>query len=159
MPETQDNFKALPSNFVSLSSKRASLTTVPIQNRGIMESEMLSEENIMSQDTYSKSEIDLKLDKINSDTQHGFEKIDLKIDQLRQEMRSGFEKIDLKFEQVDLKFDNFEKRVETMFLTQENKRLEEQAKSKKEFMYWFIGLLVSTLLGILAIIVTILTTK
>jgi hypothetical protein len=159
MPDTQDNFKALPSNFVSLSSKRASLTTVPIQNRGIMESEMLSEENIMSQDTYSKSEIDLKLDKINSDTQHGFEKIDLKIDQLRQEMRSGFEKIDLKFEQVDLKFDNFEKRVETMFLTQENKRLEEQAKSKKEFMYWFIGLLVSTLLGILAIIVTILTTK
>ena len=120
----------------------------------------------MSQDTYSKSEIDLKLDKINSDTQHGFEKIDLKIDQLRQEMRSGFEKIDLKFEQVDLKFeqvdlkfDNFEKRIETMFLTQENKRLEEQAKSKKEFMYWFIGLLVSTLLGILAIIVTILTTK
>nr|DAN44656.1 MAG TPA: hemolysin XhlA [Caudoviricetes sp.]DAY17326.1 MAG TPA: hemolysin [Caudoviricetes sp.] len=106
----------------------------------------------MSQDTYSKSEIDLKLDKINSDTQHGFEKIDLKIDQLKQEMRSGFEK-------VDLKFDNFEKRVETMLLTQENKRLEEQAKSKKEFMYWFIGLLVSTLLGILAIIVTILTTK
>ena len=83
MPDTQDNFKALPSNFVSLSSKRASLTTVPIQNRGIMESEMLSEENIMSQDTYSKSEIDLKLDKINSDTQHGFEKIDLKIDQLK----------------------------------------------------------------------------
>ena len=159
MPDTQDNFKSLPSNFVSLSSKRASLTTVPIQNRDIMESEMLSEENIMSQDTYSKSEIDLKLDKINSDTQHGFEKIDLKIDQLKQEMRSGFEKIDLKFEQVDLKFDNFEKRVETMFLTQENKRLEEQAKSKKEFMYWFIGLLVSTLLGILAIIVTILTTK
>ena len=159
MPDTQDNFKALPSNFVSLSSKRASLTTVPIQNRGIMESEMLSEENIMSQDTYSKSEIDLKLDKINSDTQHGFEKIDLKIDQLKQEMRSGFEKIDLKFEKVDLKFDNFEKRVETMLLTQENKRLEEQAKSKKEFMYWFIGLLVSTLLGILAIIVTILSTK
>lgn len=152
MPDTQDNFKASPSNFVSLSSKRASLTTVPIQNRGIIESEMLSEENIMSQDTYSKSEIDLKLDKINSDTQHRFEKIDLKIDQLKQEMRSGFEK-------VDLKFDNFEKRVETMLLTQENKRLEDQAKSKKEFMYWFIGLLVSTLLGILAIIVTILTTK
>lgn len=101
---------------------------------------------------YTKDEIDLKLDKINSDTQHGFEKVDFKIDQLRQEMRSGFEK-------VDLKFDNFEKRVETMLLTQENKRLEEQAKSKKEFMYWFIGLLVSTLLGILAIIVTILSTK
>ena len=152
MPDTQDNFEPTTSNVSSINASKPSLKTVPIQNRGIMESEMLSEENIMSQDTYSKSEIDLKLDKINSDTQHGFEKIDLKIDQLKQEMRSGFEK-------VDLKFDNFEKRVETMLLTQENKRLEEQAKSKKEFMYWFIGLLVSTLLGILAIIVTILSTK
>ena len=130
MPDTQDNFKASPSDIVPLKSKKTSLSSVPRQNRDIIESGMLLEENIMSQDTYSKSEIDLKLDK----------------------MRSGFEK-------VDLKFDNFEKRVETMLLTQENKRLEEQAKSKKEFMYWFIGLLVSTLIGILAIIVTILTTK
>lgn len=159
MPDTQDNFKASPSDIVPLNSKKTSLSSVPRQNRGIIESGLLLEENIMSQDTYSKSEIDLKLDKINSDTQHGFGKIDLKIDQLKQEMRSGFEKIDLKFEKVDLKFDNFEKRVETMLLNQENKRLEEQAKSKKEFMYWFIGLLVSTLLGILAIIVTVLTTK
>lgn len=159
MSETQDNFKVTPSNITPLKSEKTSLSSVPGQFRGIIGSGILSEENIMSQDTYSKSEIDLKLDKINSDTQHGFEKIDLKIDQLKQEMRSGFEKIDLKFEKVDLKFDNFEKRVETMLLTQENKRLEEQAKSKKEFMYWFIGLLVSTLLGILAIIVTILTTK
>lgn len=108
--------------------------------------------NTDSKNVYSKNEIDLKLEKINSDIQHGFEKIDLKSDQLKQEMRSRFEKI-------DLKFDNFEKRVETMLLTQENKRLEDQARNKKEFMYWFIGLLVSTILGILAIIVTILTTK
>ena len=111
-----------------------------------------TEKNIMSQDTYSKSEIDLKLDKISSDTQHEFEKNDLKFDQLKKEMQNSFEKI-------DLKLDNFEKQVETLLLTQENKRLEEQAKNKKEFMYWFIGLLVSTLLGILAIIVTVLTTK
>lgn len=110
-----------------------------------------TEKNIMSQDTYSKSEIDLKLNKISSDTQHGFEKNDLKFDQLKKEMQSSFEKI-------DLKLDNFEKQVEALLLTQENKRLEEQAKNKKEFMYWFISLLVSTLLGILAIIVTILTT-
>lgn len=124
---------------------------VPIQNNGIIKEKPFGGYD-MEKNYYTKDEIDLKLDKINSDTQHGFEKVDFKIDQLRQEMRSGFEK-------VDLKFDNFEKRVETMLLTQENKRLEEQAKSKKEFMYWFIGLLVSTLLGILAIIVTILSTK
>lgn len=114
--------------------------------------EILMEKNIMSEDTYSKSEIDLKLDKINSDVKHSFEKNDLKFDQLQKEMQSSFEKI-------DLKLDNFEKQVESLLLTQENKRLEEQAKNKKEFMYWFIGLLVSTLLGILAIIVTVLTTK
>lgn len=125
--------------------------SVPIQNNGIIKEKPFGGYD-MEKNYYTKDEIDLKLDKINSDTQHGFEKVDFKIDQLRQEMRSGFEK-------VDLKFDNFEKRVETMLLTQENKRLEEQAKSKKEFMYWFIGLLVSTLLGILAIIVTILSTK
>ena len=152
MPDAQDNFKASQSNITPLKSETASLTSVPRQNHGIIEPGISLEENIMPQNTYSKSEIDLKLDKINSDTQHGFEKIDLKFDQLKQEMQSGFEKI-------DLKFDNFEKRVETMLLTQENKRLEDQARSKKEFMYWFIGLLVSTLLGILAIIVTILTTK
>lgn len=125
--------------------------SVPIQNNGIIKEKPFGGYD-MEKNYYTKDEIDLKLDKINSDTQHGFKKVDFKIDQLRQEMRSGFEK-------VDLKFDNFEKRVETMLLTQENKRLEEQAKSKKEFMYWFIGLLVSTLLGILAIIVTILSTK
>ena len=125
--------------------------SVPIQNNGIIKEKPFGGYD-MEKNYYTKDEIDLKLDKINSDTQHGFEKVEFKIDQLRQEMRSGFEK-------VDLKFDNFEKRVETMLLTQENKRLEEQAKSKKEFMYWFIGLLVSTLLGILAIIVTILSTK
>ena len=125
--------------------------SVPIQNNGIIKEKPFGGYD-MEKNYYTKDEIDLKLDKINSDTQHGFEKVDFKIDQLRQEMRSGFEK-------VDLKFDNFEKRVETMLLTQENKRLEEQAKSKKEFMYWFIGLLVSTLFGILAIIVTILSTK
>lgn len=152
MPETQNSFRATPSNITPLKSEKTSLSSVPGQFRGIIESGILSEENIMPQDTYSKSEIDLKLDKINSDTQHGFEKIDLKFDQFKQEIRGGFEKI-------DLKFDNLEKRMETLLLTQENKRLEDQAKNKKEFMYWFIGLLVSTVLGILAIIVTILTTK
>ena len=90
----------------------------------------------MSQDTYSKTktEIDLKLDKINSDTQHGFERI-------------------------DLKFDNFEKRIENLLLSQENKRIEEQAKNRREFIYWFVGLFISSIIGIAAIIVTILTTK
>ncbi|CMY62827.1 Uncharacterised protein [Streptococcus pneumoniae] len=58
MPDTQDNFKPTPSKVSSLYASKSSSKTVPIQNHDIMESEMLSEENIMSQDTYSKSEID-----------------------------------------------------------------------------------------------------
>lgn len=132
----------------------SNITTInsPNHTKGDTMKAKTQEERSMEREIYTKTEIDLKLDKINSDTQHGFEKIDLKFDQLRQEMRSGFEK-------VDLKFDNFEKRVETMLLNQENKRLEDQAKSKKEFTYWFVGLLISSLLGIIAIIVTILTAK
>lgn len=145
MLDTQDNFKPSPSNILSLKGKTASSSSVPRQKHDIIEPEILREERMMPHDTYSKSEIDLKLDKINSDTQHGFEKMDLKFDSLEKRM--------------DLRFENFEKRIETMLLTQENKRLEDQARNKKEFMYWFIGLLVSTILGILAIIVTILTTK
>ena len=132
----------------------SNITTINSQNHTKSDTMKLryQEEEIMEREMYTKTEIDLKLDKINSDTQHGFEKIDLKFDQLKQEMRSGFEK-------VDLKFDNFEKWIETMLLNQENKRLEDQAKSKKEFTYWFVGLLISSLLGIAAIIVTILTAK
>lgn len=146
--------KNIKSDKVDKSKKHAGITVRPgaIVTYTPNHPENLLEKNIMSQDTYSKSEIDLKLNKISSDTQHGFEKNDLKFDQLKKEIQSSFEKI-------DLKLDNFEKQVETLLLTQENKRLEEQTKNKKEFMYWFIGLLVSTLLGILAIIVTVLTTK
>lgn len=118
---------------------------VKIQNHksGIIGSRDKMEEAIMPQDTYNKSEIDLKFDKISSDVQHGFDKVDLKFEKLEQKMSDGFKQIDLKFEQVDLKFDNFERRIENLLLTQENKRLDEQAKNKKEFMYWAIGIIIA----------------
>lgn len=114
----------------------SNITTInsPNHKKGDTMKAKTQEERSMEREMYTKTEIDLKFD------------------QLKQEMRSGFEK-------VDLKFDNFEKRIETMLLNQENKRLEDQAKNKKEFIYWFVGLLISSLLGIIAIIVTILTAK
>jgi len=132
--KTQDNFKPTKSNITPLKSEKTSSTTTQKHFNGIMESEINMGDFTMSQDTYSKTEIDLKLDKISSDTQHGFERI-------------------------DLKFDNFEKRIENLLLSQENKRIEEQAKNRREFIYWFIGLFISSIIGIAAIIVTILTTK
>lgn len=132
--KTQDNFKPTKSNITPLQSEKTSSTTTQKYYNGTMESELNMGDFTMSQDAYSKTEIDLKLDKINSDTQHGFERI-------------------------DLKFDNFEKRIENLLLSQENKRIEEQAKNRREFIYWFVGLFISSIIGIAAIIVTILTTK
>lgn len=111
--------------------------SVPVQiAHDIIESRKQQEESIMSQETYTKSEIDLKFDKISTDIHHGFEKIDLKFENIQQRMDDGFK-------QVDLKFDSFERRIENMLLAQENRRLEEQAKNKKEFMYWAIGIIVA----------------
>lgn len=77
----------------------------------------ITEVSDMDKETYSKTEIDLKFDKIQSDIQHGFEKIDLKLD-------------------------SFEQRIQNILLTQDNKRHDEQEKNKKEFMYWAIGIAV-----------------
>ncbi|WP_243602642.1 hypothetical protein [Streptococcus equinus] len=117
-----------------IKSGRPPLHSVPKQNNDIMGVESQGEKYFMVQDTYSKTEIDLKLEKVSSETQHGFE-------------------------QIDLKLDNLEKRIENLLLSQENKRIEEEAKNRREFTHWFIGLLVSSIIGIAAIIVTILTTK
>lgn len=103
------------------------------------------EEEIMEREIHTKTEIDLKLDKINSDTKHGFEKVGLKFEMLMQKMDDGFEKQRLNTEKMLSEF--------------KSELLTEQKKDKKEFTYWFVGLLVSSIIGLLAIIVTILTTK
>ncbi|RSI80750.1 hypothetical protein D8852_05170 [Streptococcus mitis] len=91
----------------------------------------------MANDTYTKTEIDLKLDKINSDVKHGFEKVDLKSDQLRTEMRDGFENMGLRMEKM---FSDF--------------KLEQQ-KEKEENKKWLIALTVGSLLSIIGIVVSI----
>lgn len=60
----------------------------------------IQEEQSMEREMYTKTEIDLKLDKINSDVKHGFEKVDLKFDQVRTEMRDGFENMGLRMEKM-----------------------------------------------------------
>ena len=91
----------------------------------------------MANDTYTKTEIDLKLDKINSDVKYGFEKVDLKFDQVRTEMRDGFENMGL--------------RMEKMF---SDVKLEQQ-KEKEENKKWLIALTIGSLLSIIGIVVSI----
>ena len=95
------------------------------------------EDGDMEHGMYTKTEIDLKLDKISSDTQHGFEKIDLKFDQTRTEMRDGFENMGLRMEKM---FSDF--------------KLEQQ-KEKEENKKWLIALTVGSLLSIIGIVVSI----
>lgn len=123
------------------------ITTMNSQNhtKGDIMKSRNQEEEIMEREIYTKTEIDLKLDKINSDTKHGFEKVGLKFEMLMQKMDDGFEKQRLNTEKMLSEF--------------KSELLTEQKKDKKEFTYWFVGLLVSSIIGLLAIIVTILTTK
>lgn len=137
MPELQNNFKPTTSNVSSIHASKPSLKTVPIQNNDIIEETRELEERYMANDTYTKTEIDLKLDKINSDTQHGFEKVDLKFDQVRTEMRDGFENMGLRMEKM---FSDF--------------KLEQQ-KEKEENKKWLIALTIGSLLSIIGIVISI----
>lgn len=137
MSELQNNFKPTTSNISSLHASKPSLKIVPIQNNDIIEETRELEERYMANDTYTKTEIDLKLDKINSDVKHGFEKVDLKFDQVRTEMRDGFENMGLRMEKM---FSDF--------------KLEQQ-KEKEENKKWLIALTVGSLLSIIGIVVSI----
>lgn len=116
--------------------------SVPVQiTHDIIQSRKQQEESIMSQETYTKSEIDLKFDKISTDVQHSSEKSDLKFDALAK--------------QLDLKFDNFENKLENLFANlkvdlanEKIESLEQARKDKRELILWSIGTAVA-ILGIL----------
>ena len=95
------------------------------------------EDGDMEREIYTKTEIDLKLDKINSDVKHGFEKVDLKFDQVRTEMHDGFENMGLRMEKM---FSDF--------------KLEQQ-KEKEENKKWLIALTIGSFLSIIGIAVSI----
>ena len=95
------------------------------------------EDGDMEREMYTKTEIDLKLDKISSDTQHGFEKVDLKFDQLKTEIRDGFENMGVRMEKM---FSDFKL---------------EQRKEKQENNKWLIALTIGTILSVVGIIVSI----
>ncbi|HGH9098893.1 Uncharacterised protein [Streptococcus pyogenes] len=118
-----DNFSSIPSTVIPLRTNKAS---VPIQNNGIIDLETHREETIMSNNTYSKNEIDLKFKNLET-------KIDSKFDLLMQKMDDGFEKQRLNTEKM---LSDFKLNLVT-----------DQQKNKKEFMYWAIGIIIA-LIGI-----------
>ncbi|CCW39660.1 TPA: hypothetical protein VBA39_001424 [Streptococcus agalactiae] len=80
----------------------------------------------MSGDNYSKAEIDLKFENLET-------KVDSKFDLLIQKMDDGFEKQRLNTEKI---LSDFKLNLVT-----------EQQKNKKEFMYWAVGIIIA-LIGI-----------
>lgn len=132
--------------------------SVPVQiTHDIIKSEKQTEESIMPQETYTKSEIDLKFEKLNSDVQHGFEKVDMIVDNLRQEMRDGFEKVDIKFEQVNQKLDysinHILSETRTLLLEQQVKEKAEREQERKATNRWLVGIAISLAGLIISIIV------
>ena len=85
-----------------------------------------------------KTELSLRTDQLG----RRIEKIENKLDDMyaKNELDLKFQMMDQK---IDAKFDTFGQRMENMFLAQTNRQLEEQAKNRKEFTYWFIGILVA----------------
>jgi hypothetical protein len=117
----------------------SNVTAINSQNhaKGDIMKSRYREEEIMEREIYTKTEIDLKLDKINSDVKHGFEKVDLKFDQVGAEIRGGFENMGLRMEKM---FSDF--------------KLEQQ-KEKEENKKWLIGLAIGSFLSIIGIVVSI----
>lgn len=85
-----------------------------------------------------KTELSLRTDQLG----RRLEKIENKLDDMysKNELDLKFQMMDQK---IDAKFDTFGQRMENMFLAQTNRQLEEQSKNRKEFTYWFIGILVA----------------
>lgn len=108
-------------------------------------SNMMQDNTKNNEQAYTKSEIDLK-----------FQIVENKIDATADKIISKTENMFANFK-TELKTDI--QTVRTQILEDKLSSLTEAQKTKREFTYWFIGLLVSSIIGIVAIIVTILSTR
>lgn len=122
--EQESQFEVKPNNVIKMKSETTS-------NRGIMKPEE-TEEKEMSNDTYSKREIDDKFNKLESKIENLYTKneIDLKFENLEQKISSGFENMTLRMENLLLEFKADSKK--------------EQESNKK----WLIGIAIS-IIGLL----------
>lgn len=123
-----------------------------IDENGIIESKNNTEGATMPKETYGKSEIDLKFNKISSDIQHGFDKLD-----------SKFEQVDLKFEKLEQKIDfsiqQTLSETKNMLLEQQVKEKNERENERKTTNRWLISIAISLVGLIISIIVNFFLSK
>lgn len=128
MMSTSNNIDYKELNVTPLFKKNNS---APVQNNGIMK-EKPSGGDDMEKNYYTKDEIDLKLENIET-------KVDSKFDLLMQKMDDGFEKQSLRMEKLLLNFKD------------------DLNKEQKENKRWLVGIFVGSLLSIIGIIISIIT--
>lgn len=80
--EQESQFEVKPNNVIQMKSEATS-------NRGIMKPEE-TEDKDMSQNTYTKAEIDAKFDKVNTEIQYGFKAVDLKLESMEKQSMQNF---------------------------------------------------------------------
>ncbi len=124
-----DNFSSIPSTVIPLRTNKAS---VPIQNNGIIDLETHREETIMSNNTYSKNEIDLKFKNLET-------KIDSKFDQLSQK--------------IDFSIQHILSETKNMLLEQQLKDKIDREKERKSTNRWLFGIAISLAGLVVSIIV------
>ncbi|MEG3243906.1 hypothetical protein [Streptococcus suis] len=157
MIEAQDNFKSKPTNIAYLNNATAKTKPSLPRFNDIIESSKQQEDSIMPQETYTKSEIDLKFEKLSTDIHHGFEKVDLKFENIQQRMDDGFKQVDLKFEQVNQKLDysinHILSETRNLLLEQQVKEKAEREQERKATNRWLVGIAISLAGLIISIIV------
>lgn len=169
-PDTNDTASVMQPKVTSINSSKKNNTQTPHTNDIIDLQNQIDEVRQMAIDLYRELDIkalEQRLEKNEENTQHFLQQttqsfnqdkteLSLRTDQLGRHIEKIENKLDdmyakneldLKFQmldqKIDAKFDTFGQRMENMFLTQTNRQLEEQAKNRKEFTYWFIGILVA----------------
>lgn len=170
VPETNATASARPSKVTSINSSKRINTQTPHASDIMDLQNQIDEVRQMAIDLYRELDIqalEQRLEKNEENTQHFLQQtaqslnqdkteLSLRTDQLGRRIEKIENKLDdmyakneldLKFQmmdqKIDAKFDTFGQRMENMFLAQTNRQLEEQAKNRKEFTYWFIGILVA----------------
>ena len=167
VPETNDTANARQSKVTSINSGKRINTQTPHASDIMDLQNQIDEVRKMAIDLYRELDIqalEQRLEKNEENTQRILQQtaqslnqdkteLSLRTDQLGRRIENKLDdmyakdELDLKFQmmdqKIDAKFDTFGQRMENMFLAQTNRQLEEQAKNRKEFTYWFIGILVA----------------
>lgn len=164
----EENIKSKPNNVAYIPTKSNSLK--PLENDKIELRKIIKEElRDMVYETYDKSDLEVRLNQLETKTDKRIDKLEDRIDQRFERIEGDFNnyytksEMDLKFEMVDRKIestaDKIISKTEKMFANLRTDmakdklaEVEQSHRDKREIILWSIG----TAIAILAIVVPLL---